>query len=130
MRVYGVMARSGKVRFQTPKVPKTNNEKKKVGRTKIKSKLENKTRQYKSGNQRINVYSDNQHFEDKQLNTAIGIERYLFREEKKTYKDFKKKFRNNYYPPNSSNTKKWHNLEREIYQERNTNEYIIASEEI
>ncbi|KAL9646923.1 hypothetical protein ABK040_013782 [Willaertia magna] len=127
MAYYGSLARSGKVRYQTPRVPKTNNEKKKVGRTKIKSKLENKTRQYKSGNQRLNVYSDNQHFKDKQINTVVGIERYLFREEKKTYVDFKKKFRNT-YPPNCSNTKKWHNLEREIYQERNTNEYIFLEE--
>ncbi|KAL9658662.1 hypothetical protein ABK040_006198 [Willaertia magna] len=95
------LARSGKVRNLTPQVPKTTVNNKKVGRIKIKSKLQNKTNQFKSGNQRLNENSENnQHFKDGQLNTVIGIERYLFREEKRTL--LENKFRN-YNKLNSGN---------------------------
>ncbi|KAL9654033.1 hypothetical protein ABK040_011577 [Willaertia magna] len=135
----GAIARAGKVKGFTPIVPKTiKEEKEKVGRCKIKSKLENHNHQYKSGNKRLNQLDNNnnrsnnqleennnkQHFKDGEINSVTGIERYLFREEKKIHIKWKHlKFK----PNVESNTKKWHNLKRGIYQERNGIDFVTKN---
>ncbi|KAL9649550.1 hypothetical protein ABK040_003228 [Willaertia magna] len=111
--------RLGKAKQVTPFVPKTNTEPTKVGREKFKSKLKNLNLQYKSGNQRLNPLN-NKYFKNNQLNTTIGMNRNLFILEKKAEKEKEEKIDSKRSKKReNSNTKKWHSLERGIYQEKN-----------